>query len=81
MEAPASAASTAAFAISSGVTGKNGDMEGVWTEPVIAHVSMTLFKGVLAYKIFPASAFLGNIAQLSSGWAVAVQGDRLSSLR
>jgi hypothetical protein len=40
--APASAAPIAAWAISSGVTGRCGDIEGVWMEPVTAHVMMTL---------------------------------------
>src|SRR4051794_25595930 len=40
--APASAASTAASAISCGVTGKALDIEGVWIAPVTAQVMMTL---------------------------------------
>src|SRR3954452_3860062 len=40
--APASAAPTAASAICSGVTGRCGDMEGVWMAPVTAQVMMTL---------------------------------------
>ncbi|MCY1535090.1 hypothetical protein D9M68_704810 [compost metagenome] len=43
MAAPAAAASSADWAISSGVTGRWGDIDGVWTEPVIAQVMMTLF--------------------------------------
>src|SRR5258708_32946274 len=39
---PASAASTAASAISCGVTGKAFDIEGVWIAPVTAQVMMTL---------------------------------------
>src|SRR5690242_17924179 len=39
--APARAASTAAAAISSGVTGRCGDMVGVWIPPVGAQVMMT----------------------------------------
>src|SRR3954451_3943727 len=42
MAAPASAAPTAASAISSGVTGRCGDIEGVWMAPVTAQVMMTL---------------------------------------
>ena len=42
MEAPACAASIAAVAISSGVTGNEGDIEGVCTEPVTAQVTMIL---------------------------------------
>src|SRR3984957_18329455 len=40
--APASAASTAASAISCGVTGSAFDIEGVWIAPVTAQVMMTL---------------------------------------
>src|SRR5258707_9731840 len=40
--APASAASTAASAISCGVTGNTFDIEGVWIAPVTAQVMMTL---------------------------------------
>src|SRR5271169_4882776 len=40
--APASAASTAASAISCGVTGSALDIEGVWIAPVTAQVMMTL---------------------------------------
>jgi hypothetical protein len=42
MDAPAFAAAMASRAISSGVTGKCGDMLGVWIDPVIAQVMMTL---------------------------------------
>src|SRR6267142_4564565 len=42
MAAPASAASTAASAISCGVTGNAFDIEGVWIAPVTAQVIMTL---------------------------------------
>lgn len=40
MAAPASAAATACDAISSGVTGRCGDIDGVWIEPVMAQVIM-----------------------------------------
>ena len=40
--APASAAPIAASAISSGVTGRCGDIDGVWIAPVTAQVMMTL---------------------------------------
>src|SRR5450755_641268 len=42
MAAPASVASTAASAISCGVTGSAFDIEGVWIAPVTAQVMMTL---------------------------------------
>ena len=45
MAAPALAASMAASAISSGVTGRCGDMLGVWMAPVTAQVMMTLRSG------------------------------------
>jgi hypothetical protein len=38
MAAPASAASIACAAIWSGVTGRCGDIEGVWIDPVMAQV-------------------------------------------
>src|SRR5690349_23760414 len=41
--APASAAPIAASAISLAVTGRCGDIDGVWIEPVTAQVMMTLF--------------------------------------
>ncbi|MNU08354.1 hypothetical protein D3C72_2543590 [compost metagenome] len=40
MAAPASAAPMAASVISSGVTGKCCDMDGVWMAPVTAQVMM-----------------------------------------
>ena len=40
--APASAAAIAASAMASAVTGRCGDIEGVWIEPVGAQVMMTL---------------------------------------
>src|SRR5208282_1949585 len=42
MAAPASAASIACFATSSGVSGRCGLMVGVWIDPVTAQVMMTL---------------------------------------
>ncbi len=42
MAAPASAASTAESAICCGVTGRYGDIDGVWMAPVMAQVMMTL---------------------------------------
>ena len=41
--APASAAPSAASAISCGVIGRCGDIDGVWIAPVTAQVMMTLF--------------------------------------
>ena len=40
MAAPASPAATACPAMSDGVTGRCGDIEGVWIEPVMAQVMM-----------------------------------------
>jgi hypothetical protein len=42
MAAPASAAPMAASAISSALTGRWGDIDGVWMAPVTAEVMMTL---------------------------------------
>jgi hypothetical protein len=43
IEAPASAAAIADSAISLGVIGRYGDMDGVWIDPVGAQVMMTFF--------------------------------------
>ncbi len=43
IDAPASAASMDAFAISAGVMGKYSDIVGVWMPPVGAQVMMTGF--------------------------------------
>src|SRR5579872_1926666 len=51
MAAPASAASTAASAISCGVTGSAFDIEGVWIAPVTAQVMMTL-RGAMVFCLF-----------------------------
>jgi hypothetical protein len=40
--APASAAPIADSAISAAVTGRNGDIDGVWIAPVMAQLMMTL---------------------------------------
>jgi hypothetical protein len=42
MAAPASAAAKACSAISAAVTGRCGDIEGVWIDPVTAQEMMTL---------------------------------------
>src|SRR3954453_15013526 len=49
--APASAASTAASAISCGVTGSAFDIDGVWIAPVTAQVMMTL-RAMVALFLF-----------------------------
>jgi hypothetical protein len=49
--APASAAPSALSAISSAVTGRCGDMEGVWIDPVIAQLTMT-FRVVMKCSLF-----------------------------
>src|SRR5277367_5714769 len=49
--APASAASTAASAISCGVTGSACDIEGVWIAPVTAQVMMTLRAIVFSFLV------------------------------
>ena len=45
--APASAAPIAASAISSGVTGRCGDIDGVWIAPVTAQVMTLTFRHVV----------------------------------
>src|SRR5712675_2384486 len=50
--APASAASTAASAISCGVTGSAFDIDGVWIAPVTAQVMMTL-RAMVALFLLP----------------------------
>src|SRR3954451_510860 len=49
MAAPASAAPIAASGISSGVTGRCGDIDGVWIAPVTAQVMMT-FGGFMSVR-------------------------------
>ena len=53
MAAPASAAPIAASAISCAVTGRCGDIDGVWIEPVTAQVMMTLLLLALATCSLP----------------------------
>src|SRR4051812_34388589 len=60
MAAPASAAPTAASAISSGVTGRCGDMEGVWIAPVTAQVIMTLSPNDIRLFLFLLTNFFGG---------------------
>src|SRR5690606_25325816 len=48
IDAPASAAPTAASTISLGVTGRYGLMVGVWIEPVTAQVMMTFLSPDIA---------------------------------
>src|ERR1700719_1857106 len=60
MAAPASAASTAASAISCGVTGSAFDIDGVWIAPVTAQVMMTLRGAmVVASLLRGGSGFVG----------------------
>ena len=47
MAAPAFAAPITASTICSGVTGRCGDIVGVWIEPVTAHVTITLRSGAI----------------------------------
>ena len=62
MAAPALAASIACVAIWSGVNGSASDMVGVWIEPVIAQVMMTLLAklrhGALSSKMLVVRAAL-----------------------
>src|SRR5436305_3581092 len=59
MAAPASAAPTAASAISSAVTGRCGDIEGVWIEPVTAQVMMTLRVLAMVLPVSGSDVFCG----------------------
>src|SRR5579859_3077553 len=69
--APASAAPTAASAISSAVIGRCGDMVGVWIEPVTAQVMMTL-RAAMVERSFP------KIRRQHGGGANIDQAARLS---
>ena len=60
MLAPALAAATAFSPISSGVTGRCGDMLGVWIEPVTAQVMMTLREPML--RVLSGARFLNAVA-------------------
>src|SRR5882724_920680 len=53
MAAPACAAPTAASAISLAVTGRLGDIDGVWIEPVTAHVMMILLAFAISHPRKP----------------------------
>src|SRR5277367_2070028 len=53
MAAPASAAPSALSAISSGVTGRCGDIDGVWIAPVTAQVMMTFAFAAMCRTRFP----------------------------
>src|SRR6266852_5440671 len=53
MAAPACAAPTAASAISLAVTGRLGDIDGVWIEPVTAHVMMILLAVAISHPRKP----------------------------
>src|SRR6267143_3599003 len=59
--APALAAPIAPAAISSGVTGRYGDMLGVWIEPVTAQVMMTLPCAAAINGVCP--SFLDQVAR------------------
>jgi len=52
MAAPASAAAIACRAISSGVTGRCGDIEGVWIEPVTAQVMIAFLAFAMPFLLF-----------------------------
>ena len=51
MAAPAAAASIADVAISSGVTGRYGDIDGVWIAPVTAHEMMTFLVEAMRLRL------------------------------
>src|SRR5262245_32228635 len=70
--APASAAPMAASAISCGVIGRCGDIDGVWIDPVTAQVMMTL--RLVAMRLFPYLAVLDRLDPLRT--AAMPQGRR-----
>ncbi len=78
MEAPASAAAMDCSAISFGVIGRWGDMLGVWIEPVVAQVMMTLPHAamlnspVLASQRSSGGTFFIGVAK--AAWASASTG-------
>src|SRR6056297_712762 len=57
MAAPASAAPIAASAISAAVTGRCGDMLGVWIPPVTAQVMMTFRASAMPFSLVCAAAW------------------------
>src|ERR1700729_1712950 len=61
MAAPASAAASAEEAISAAVTGKWGDIDGVWIDPVTAQEMMILRD---AMNVFPYGGFIGGGADV-----------------
>src|SRR5882672_1131329 len=62
--APASEAPIAASAISCAVTGRCGDIDGVWIEPVTAQVMMTLFDLAMIGFLSGASCFGEHLSGL-----------------
>src|SRR5262245_56553710 len=82
MAAPASAAPMALSAIWPGVTGRWGDMLGVWIDPVIAQVMMTL-RDAFIESPFGVPPLGGRRPAPSGpplypGGSVRVRGDRAS---
>ena len=71
MAAPASAAARLSVTISSGVTGRCGDMDGVWIAPVTAQVMTTLPACVL-------DVLISVLSFGSKGLDIAVDGQRLA---
>jgi len=53
MAAPALAAAIEDSAISSGVAGRYGDIDGVWIAPVMAQLMMTTFCGYMRCSLNP----------------------------
>src|SRR6266446_6508018 len=77
--APACAAPIAASAISSGVTGRYGDMLGVWIEPVTAQVMMTLPCGAdIAFRFFTENSYSERKEKSHQIPGTATDGNRLS---
>src|SRR5512134_1814827 len=66
MAAPASAAPIAASAISDAVTGRYGDIDGVWIEPVTAQVIIALRAAMALLPLACGVRFSANTAELPS---------------
>src|SRR6185312_13804566 len=78
MAAPASAAPIAASAISRGVTGRWGDIDGVWIEPVTAQVMITLW---LWLTLPPLVASRRRVDPVYAGRAPSAGGHASASAR
>ena len=81
MAAPASAAPMAASAISSAVTGRCGDIDGVWTEPVTAEEMITFRALTRTFLRFPNARASESFAQLLQAFGKLFVGGGASQAR